>query len=109
MADDRLMLHQALLDTYPGVKVYYQPPGDMLLPRPCIVYTTLQNEAAYASNQPYVIGTRFQVTLLADIPGYFDRKLMFYVPGVSVVNNNGYVSEDVIHDVFTVVINTITL
>lgn len=109
MADDRIFLHEALEATYPGIQAYYQPPGDLLLARPCIVYTTLQNEPAYANNTAYVVGTRFQVTLLSDLPGYFDTKLMFSIPGVAVVNNNRFVSKDVVHHVYTVVINTITL
>lgn len=71
MADSpsRLYLHEVLGETFPELPAYYRPPGNVILPRPCIVYTTLQREPAYANNVTYSVGTRFQLTILSDLPG----------------------------------------
>jgi hypothetical protein len=106
--DIRLYLQTLLGVNFPDVNgPYYSPPGDIILERPCIIYSTLQAEPAYASNLPYVVGTRFQVTILSNLPGYGNKRAMFGMPGVIVNSNNSYVAEDIVHDVYIVSINTI--
>lgn len=103
----RLYLQTLLEENFPGLGVYYRPPGNIILQRPCIIYESQQAEPTYANNLPYVIGTRFQVTVLSDLPGYSSGWTMFRIPGIVVVSNQSYVNKDVVHDVYTVSVNTI--
>lgn len=109
MTDDeiRLLLHNRLLNAFPGLKIYYQPPGNHILERPCIVYKPQATEPSYANNSVYSAGTRFQVTILSDRPGYSDKRNMFTIIGVNIVNNTSYMVENIVHDVFTISVNSI--
>ena len=104
----RLFLHALLEIAFPDLVVYYRPAGDMFVERPCIIYEPKSSEPSFAANVTYVVGTRFQVTILSDIPGYTDKRNIFDMPGVTVMSNTSYVSSDIVHDVFTVLVNTIT-
>jgi len=103
----RLYLQYKLQDTFQGVGVYFRPPGDERLSRPCIIYEPKNVNAAYANNTPYVLGTEFQVTFLSDIPGDARKWDMFGLSGVTIRSNNTYVANDVVHDVFIVTVNSI--
>ncbi len=104
----RLSLHTLLIAAFPTLGIYYMPPGNMELERPCIVYEPKALEPSHANNQPYVVGTRFQATILSDLPGYSDKRAMLELSGVVVTDNRSYVSKDVVHNVFTISVNTIT-
>ena len=106
-ASDRLYLQSILEETFPGITVYYRPPGDVILTRPYIVYTKLQREPTYANNLPYSIGTRFQITIISDRPGLMDLDVIFSMENVTVVSNNAFMEDDLAHDIFTVTINKI--
>jgi len=106
--ENRLYLHYSLVDAFPGVSIYYRPPGNLLIQRPCVIYEPKTFEPSYANSQPYVVGTLFQVTLLSDLPGFGDKSSIFSIPGVVVRNNNTYVMNDIVHDVFELSVNSIT-
>lgn len=112
MDDDaiRLYLHALLEAAYPDLGLYYRPPGDLVLDRPCIIYEPKASEPSYSNNNPYVVGTRYQVTILSDIPGYGTRNMFGLVSqsGVVINGNTSYVSSDIVHDVFTLSVNSIT-
>ena len=104
----RLYLHSQLESTFPGIGLYYRPPGNLFMERPCIIYEPKGFEPSFANNEAYVIGTRFQITLLSDLPGYTNVRNIFGMSGVIVNNSSMFVNEDVVHDVYTVSVNTIT-
>lgn len=104
----RLYLHNQLTSTFPDLNVYYRPPGNIILERPCIVYEPKAYDPSYSNNTPFVVGTRFQVMFLSDLPGYSSEDSILTMPEVTVYGNNTYVNEDIVHDVFTVLVNTIT-
>ena len=102
----RLHVHSELERIFPDAKsIYYRPPGDIILTRPSIVYDAVSEEPSYASNRPYTIGMSYQVTLLSDLPGYFEKRKIYDMSGVTVSHNSSYVSDDVVHDVFTITMN----
>lgn len=103
----RLFLHERLAAAFPSVKLYFRPPGNILLSYPCIVYAPQRARPAYAANVPYVIGMQYQVTLMSLLPGT-DRRPMFHLPGVVMISNTSYVHTDVVHDVFILSVNCIT-
>ena len=105
----RLYLHSLLETAFPDLPLYYRPPGNLQLDRPCIIYEPKELEPTYSNNAAYVVGTRFQLTMLSDLPGYATRA-MFLLPqqGGFVINgNSSYVSEDIVHSVFNVSVNSI--
>ena len=104
----RLHLHSQLETTFPDVGLYYRPPGNLFMERPCIIYEPKEFEPSFANSKAYVIGIRFQITLLSDLPGYTGIRKIFGMPGVVVNNSRTFVSDDVVHDVCTVSINSIT-
>lgn len=104
----RLFLQAKLEQVFPDMTVYYRPSGNIPLERPCIVYEPKEEEPSFAGNKTYVVGTRFQITILSDLPGMVDRRDMFDIKNVMVVNNNSFVTEDIVHDVFTVSVGTIS-
>jgi len=103
----RLTLHTLLEAAFPSCAIFYRPPGNIELSRPCIVYEPKASEPSFANNQAYTIGTRFQVTLLSDLPG-IDKRPMYSIPKVVILGNQSYVSSNIVHDVFNVSLNSIT-
>jgi hypothetical protein len=103
----RLYLRDILIVLYPGVPRFYRPPSDTVLTYPCIVYTPLQAEPSYANSIPYVMGTRFQVSLLSVVPGYTNPRAIFGASGIVITSNRSYTENDVVHDVFTLTVNKI--
>lgn len=110
MDDDttRLSLHAQLVAAFPDLTIYYRPPGNFKLSRPCIVYEPKKSEPSYSNNKPYIVGTRFQVTILSDLPGYNNKRAIFDIDWLVITGNRSYVSSDIVHDVFTLSVNSIT-
>lgn len=64
----RLQL-QSLLETLLGSdKVYFQPPPNLQMEYPCIVYDIDQADTEFADNYPYRYVKRYQVTVMAVDP-----------------------------------------
>lgn len=60
----RLDLHE-LLKAIPGVeKVYFQPPSDIYMEYPCIVYERDYRKTQHADNRPYLSTLRYEVTII---------------------------------------------
>lgn len=62
----------------PNHKVYYQPPENLKLSYPCIVYENSNALSTFADNKPYVKTKRYAVTLMcktADNDYYKDQLL----------------------------------
>jgi hypothetical protein len=104
--DIRLFLQSALETAFPGLTVYYRPTGNIAKTRPCVVYEPRKTIPSYSNNAPFVVGREFQVSILSDVPGYNTRP-MFSIPGITNRSNNSFISEDIVHDVFIVAVNTI--
>jgi len=71
----RMELHTLLLSLLPtnSKHVYFQPPPDLQMSYPCIVYNRDDIRTAYADNIPYKRKKRYQVTVIdpdpdSDIP-----------------------------------------
>ena len=62
--DRRLML-QEILEQIPGPKkVYFQPPENLKMSYPCIVYKMDSADTQFADNNPYVYRKRYQITVI---------------------------------------------
>jgi hypothetical protein len=71
--DQRRRNLQTLLETMGAMVVYFQPPSDVQMQYPCIVYQRYQADVKSADNIPYRYTKRYQVTVIdpnpeSDIP-----------------------------------------
>lgn len=105
--DIRLHLESEFEIHFPDLRTYYRPPGDMILQRPCIHYEALQDQPSYSNNSSYTIGLRYKIMLLSDLPGYSARRGVYNISGITVLSNQQYVSDDVVHDVFIITVNAL--
>ena len=76
MAPDtrRLQFHDLLLEALGSTAVYFQPPANVTMQYPCIVYKRDYAKTEFADNSPYHTTKRYQVTVIdanpdSDIPG----------------------------------------
>lgn len=65
---DRLLLQQILEDLLETDKVYFQPPENIKLTYPCIVYKRDTASTEFAGNKPYRNTKRYQVTVIDSNP-----------------------------------------
>lgn len=67
--DRRLELHALLESLLPeGKKAYFQPPENVQMSYPCIVYQRDYADVQFAGNKPYRQNTRYQVTVIDPDP-----------------------------------------
>jgi hypothetical protein len=60
----RLELQTALEGLQEGLSVYFQPPSNVEMTYPAIVYNRDYRYAGWADNSPYATRTRYQVTVI---------------------------------------------
>jgi hypothetical protein len=95
---DRLQLQQLLEDILGSRNVYFQPPPNVVMQFPAIVYRRDNARTEYADNNPYQNTKRYQVTVIdrnpdSDIPDKVAR-----LPMCSY--NRFFVVDNLNHDVF---------
>jgi hypothetical protein len=88
---------QTLLETL-TTKVYFQPPANLAMEYPCIVYKRDNMDSDFADNTPYHLTTRYLVTVIdrnpdSDIPDKVARLPMC-------LYNRGFAVNNLNHDVF---------
>jgi hypothetical protein len=60
----RLDLHEILKQTSGVANVYFQPPSNLQMNYPCIVYSRDNAQSKFADNAPYRYTQRYQVTVI---------------------------------------------
>jgi len=83
------------------VKVYFQPPENLKLSYPCIVFDRTTALINYADNNPYQITKRYTVTLIsktADNEELLDKLLNFPMA----TYDRQFINDNLVHDVFSV-------
>lgn len=68
MARNRLELQKLLEQILGSRNVYFQPPTNLVMEFPCIVYTRSNSKTVYADNKKYVLKKCYQVTLINSDP-----------------------------------------
>ena len=104
----RLVLQTGLEAVFPDLPVIFRPSGNLKLTYPCVTYEPKTEEASFANNRPYTIGTQFQVMFISPVPGYTSTRLIYDLmsEGVIVFRNNSFTTNDLVHDVFVVSVHT---
>jgi len=81
ITDRRLELHEILCGILGSRNVYFQPPENLKMKFPCIIYEHENNDVKHADNRKYMKKRRYQVTIIdkdpdTEIPERLDE-LMF--------------------------------
>lgn len=95
--DPRLELHDILKTLIPNV--YFQPPENLQMEYPCIVYQRDFADTKFANNSPYDYTQRYQVTLIDPDP---DSTVLKEIAGLRLCTfNRHFAANNLNHDVFT--------
>ena len=96
----RLQLHD-IFTAIPGVvKVYYQPPENIRMVYPCIVYTRSNGITDFANNKPYNFTMRYAVTIIDTDP---DSAIVEEVAKLPMCTfDRAYTADNLYHSVFTI-------
>ena len=94
----RLQLHQ-LLETF-APNVYFQPPNNLNLEYPCIIYRRDFADTKYANDKPYNFTLRYMVIVVDRDPDSLIVAQVAELPMCSY--NRFYTADDLNHDVFSV-------
>lgn len=94
----RLELHE-ILETFVD-NVYFQPPENVKLKYPCIIYKRDFAETEFAANQPYHHTLRYMITVIDQDP---DSEIPSKVAAMPMsLFNRFYTADDLNHDVYNV-------
>jgi hypothetical protein len=97
MADDRLQLHELL--TGITEHAYFQPPSNIKMQYPCIIYKRDNSRTQFAGNKKYMHTKRYQVTVVDRDP---DTELPDTVEELPLCTFDRYFAADELnHYVFT--------
>ena len=94
----RSALHSLLVSLLGSEAVYFQPPENLKMTYPCIIYRRNRIETSFADNNPYSLTKRYQVVVVdrnpdSDIPDKIAQLPM-------TIFDRHYVAENLNHDVF---------
>lgn len=96
----RLELQSLLESLLPaGKRAYFQPPTNVDMQYPCIVYARDRRDISYASNLPYRHKKRYSITVITWDPDSDIPEKVAELPMVSF--NRHYTADNLNHDVYT--------
>lgn len=98
--ENRLKLHQALLAILGTENVYFQPPENVHLTYPCIVYARAQVDSKFADNNPYSRTKRYTVTIIDRDPDSPLPDAVGGLPGSSFVTH--FTKDNLNHDIYNI-------
>lgn len=98
MADRRIELQRVLEEVLGSGNVYFQPPENLKMKYDCIVYERSRIEALYASNAPYRLLDRYQVTAIYKNPDSELPRRLAMLPMCS--HDRHFPADNLNHDVF---------
>ena len=101
MARPRIDLH-ALIQRTVGedVRVYFQPPADIKMSFPCIVYERVRTDTRFANDNPYLGTKRYTLTSINRDPDSEIPELIATLPMCT--HSSYFVTNNLNHDVFDI-------
>jgi hypothetical protein len=79
--------------------VYFQPPANVQLNYPCIIYERARMDFKHADNTPYALMRRYKVTVIDRDP---DSDLVDKIAALPLCSHDAfYTADNLNHDVFT--------
>lgn len=100
MARDRLLLHNILKEILGSNHVYFQPPSNLAMEYPAIVYERDAGDTKHANNLPYSYDKRYQLTVMDFSPDSEIPDKIAQLPMCT--HDREFVSGRLNHDVFTI-------
>ena len=98
-ANKRLTLNQILCDLLGSNNVYFQPPENVRMGYPCIVYSRQNADSKFANNKTYISNMRYQVSYIDTNPDSdFHIKMITTFPMCTYVNH--FVADNLNHEIF---------
>jgi hypothetical protein len=94
----RLELQSLLLDLLGSSNVYFQPPSNVQMQYPAIVYKRDDIRTEFADNKPYKHKKRYQVTVMDRDPDSDIHEKVAALPLCSY--DRSYTADNLNHDVF---------
>lgn len=94
----RLDLHE-LLETFTE-NVYFQPPNNVQLEYPCIIYKRDFADTKFADDKPYAFKLRYMITVIDRDPDSIIPEKVALMP--MSVFNRFYTADNLNHDVYSV-------
>jgi hypothetical protein len=92
---------QTLLESLePGLNVYFQPPPNVMMSYPAVVYNRNFQAVEYADNLPYSRKTRYQVTVIDRDPDSLIPDKVAALPLTRYVRH--FTTENLNHDIYDV-------
>lgn len=95
----RLDLHELLVEILGSRNVYFQPPANVVMEYPAIVYSRTDIENFHADNRVYAQSVAYQVTVIDKNPDSEYVKRISMLP--LCMYDRHYTSDNLNHDVFT--------
>ena len=95
----RLQLQSLLVSILGSDNVYFQPPPNVSMKYPCIVYNRDRMDTIHANNKPYKHLKRYQVKVIDRNPDSTIPEKIADLPMCSF--NRFYTADNLNHDVFT--------
>jgi hypothetical protein len=94
----RLELQALLISLLGSTNVYFQPPENVKMQYPCIIYNRDDRAIEYANNEPYKHKTRYQVTVVDQNPDSDIHEKVAELPLCSY--DRFYAADNLNHDVY---------
>lgn len=101
MAKSRLELHEALCSLIGSRNVYFQPPENVRMKYPCIVYELSRVTQRHADDRTYKFDKSYEVTYISDNPDTDIHELML-TAFMYCQFDRRFVNDGLYHDVFTI-------
>lgn len=96
----RLELQALLEELMQGDKVYFQPPANVQLEFPCIIYQRDFARTEHANNRPYRYTKRYQLTFISQDPDHEITDEIAMLPLCTFERH--FKAGNLNHDVFTI-------
>lgn len=95
----RLELQGLLVDILESDNVYFQPPPNVVMKYPCIIYTREKILPTWANDKAYLLDNRYQVTVVHADP---DSDIPNKIAALPLcIHDRFYVADNLNHNVFT--------
>lgn len=97
----RLQFHDELVGILGTDNVYFQPPENVKLKFPCIIYSKSQPNTDYADNDIYTFIQKYDLMVIYDDPDSdLSRRLIFHFKYARL--DRTYTAENLYHDSITI-------
>ena len=96
----RLELHKIFQQIFENNNIYYQPPENIKIEYPALIYTKDNINIKYANNRSYIMKDRYMITIIDKRPDNQAIKKILNLENASY--NRHYVSNGLNHDVLTI-------